>query len=74
MLPDVWKRSSPAASVPNPTVCTHITTMNSTPVSTTRNSEMPSTPRFQAIPNSSIQVWREANWKPGSAITNCVSR
>ncbi len=29
---------------------------NNNPVSTTRNNEIPSTPRFQAMPKSSIQV------------------
>ena len=38
---------------------------NSTPVSTTRNSEIPSTPRCQEIPHASIHVCFDSNWNPG---------
>ena len=43
------------------------------PVSTTSSSEMPSTPRCQEIPHSSIHSWRDTNWKPASALSNPAS-
>ena len=46
---------------------------NSSPVSTTRNSEMPSTPRCQEIPHSSIHVCLETNWKPASPVSKAAS-
>ena len=39
---------------------------NSSPVSATRNSEMPSTPRCHEMPSDEIHSWRETNWKPAS--------
>src|SRR5581483_6366668 len=38
---------------------------NSTPVSTTRNSEIPSTPSFHWMPNALIHWCCDTNWKPG---------
>ena len=39
---------------------------NSTAVMATRNSEMPSTPRLQLIPNAPIHEWDETNWNPAA--------
>src|SRR5581483_5959763 len=38
---------------------------NSTPVSTTRNSEIPSTPSFHWMPKALIHWCCDTNWKPG---------
>src|SRR4051812_34334236 len=48
-------------------------TGKSTPLRTTRNSEMPSTPTLQEMPKSLIQTWLLTNWKPPSPRWNCVS-
>ena len=49
-------------------------TGNSTPVNTTRNNEIPSTPSFQPMPNSLIQFEDSTNWKSPSACWNFTSR
>ena len=36
------------------------------PVSTTRNSEIPSTPSANLMSSDDTQVWLTTNWKPGS--------
>ena len=46
---------------------------NSTPVSTTRNSEIPSTPRCHEMPHSWIHVCFETNWNPGSSRRTATS-
>ena len=46
----------------------------STPVSTTRNSEMPSTPRCHEIPNDGIHSCMVTNWKPPLVRSNATSR
>ena len=55
------RESSLCGSIPR------IASGNSTPVSRTRNSEMPSTPRCHEMPHCSIHGCFETNWKPPSA-------
>ena len=43
------------------------------PVSTTRSSEMPSTPRYHEIPQCSIHSCWDTNWKPASPESNAAS-
>ncbi len=43
---------------------------NSSAVSTTSSSEMPSTPMFQERPHGSYQSTRSVNWKPASPEVN----
>ena len=57
-------------------LCGSIPTMasgNSRPVSTTRNSEMPSTPRCHEIPHASIHGCFDTNWKPPSLPSKACS-
>ncbi len=60
--------SLPCASTPNSAIG------NKTPVSTTRNSEMPSTPRCHEIPNDGIHSCMVTNWKPPLLRSNATSR
>ena len=47
---------------------------NRTAVSTTRNSEMPSTPKCSDTPRSAIQLRSTTNWNPASWRRNSTSR
>ena len=43
-------------------------------MSTSRNSEIPSTPKCHEIPNDFIHAWRSSNWKSPCFVTNSESR
>ena len=47
---------------------------NSTPVITTRNREIPSTPSFQEMPSELIHECSEMNWKPPWSPSKPASR
>ena len=46
-----------------------MTSGNKIPVSTTRNNEIPSTPRCQPIPHDVIHSCLETNWNPSSPVS-----